>query len=219
MRRTILSIALVLYLVPNAFGQQRTGQGAVLGGATGAVIGGIIGHQNRETPEGALIGGAVGAIAGGLIGRSQDKEIAHQRYHQQQAYQQQYQQQVYVQQQAIAASGMSSADVVAMCRSGVSDPLIMSQLSSRGVQRRLEVAEIITLHQQGVSDQVISVMQSSPLATQLAAPVQTQRIVTQPAPVIVQQPVIYHSPVISGYYHSDYHSVPVYHHHRHHYHH
>ncbi len=216
MRRNILCLALVLYFVPNALGQQRTGQGAVLGGATGAVIGGIIGHQNHETPEGALIGGAVGAIAGGLIGRAKDNQIAQQRY-QQQVYQQQaYQQRVYVQQQAITASGMSTADVVNMCRSGVSDSLIMSQLSTRGVQRRLEVSEIISLHQQGVSDYVISAMQSAPLATHLAAPttVYSQPIVTQSQPVIVQQPVIYQTPVSGGYYRP----APVYHQGHHHYH-
>lgn len=141
-------------------------RGRFSGGATGAVIGGIIGHQNDETPEGALIGGAVGAIAGGLIGRAKDNQIAEQRYQQQQA----YQQRTYVQQQVISASGMSTADVISMCRSGVSDSLIMSQLSNRGVQRRLEVSEIINLHQQGVSDHVISAMQSAPLATQLATP-------------------------------------------------
>ena len=50
-----------------------------MGGVAGAVIGGIIGHQNDETPEGALIGGAVGAITGGLIGRAQDNDLARQR--------------------------------------------------------------------------------------------------------------------------------------------
>ena len=88
MLRTALSVTLCVtilptHLTPTVYGQTRTGQGAVLGGATGAVIGGIIGHQKHETPEGALIGGAVGAIAGGLIGRSQDNHIAHDRYNQQ----------------------------------------------------------------------------------------------------------------------------------------
>ena len=33
-------------------------------GAAGAIIGGIIGHQNGKTAEGAAIGGALGAIGG-----------------------------------------------------------------------------------------------------------------------------------------------------------
>ena len=54
--------------------QSRTQNGATVGGLAGAVIGGIIGKQNDETPEGVLIGGAVGAITGGLIGKAQDNE-------------------------------------------------------------------------------------------------------------------------------------------------
>jgi outer membrane lipoprotein SlyB len=215
MQRTVLSLAVALSFVPAAFAQQRTGAGAAVGGVTGAVIGGIIGHQNDETPEGVLIGGAVGAIAGGLIGRAQDNQIAQQRYQQQQAYQRGYQQQVYVQQQAVVASGMSTGDVVAMCRSGVSESVIMTQLNSRGVQRRLEVSEIISLHQQGVGDNVISAMQTAPLASQLAQPQQivTQHVVTPPSSVIVtQQPVIYQQPTTTYYR-----SAPTYPH-RHYYH-
>ena len=57
-----------------ALGQGRTQRGATLGGVAGAVIGGIIGHQNDETTEGILIGSAVGAIAGGVAGHSQDAQ-------------------------------------------------------------------------------------------------------------------------------------------------
>ncbi|MFN9713001.1 MAG: glycine zipper domain-containing protein [Planctomycetota bacterium] len=59
--------------------QEGTRNGALLGGATGAVIGGIIGNnKNDQTAEGALIGGAVGAVTGGLIGHQRDKAIAEQ---------------------------------------------------------------------------------------------------------------------------------------------
>jgi YMGG-like Gly-zipper len=208
MLRTALSVTLCvtlfpIALAPSANGQTRTGQGAVVGGATGAVIGGIIGHQNHETPEGALIGGAVGAIAGGLIGRSQENQIARDRYNQQQAYNQGR----YAQQQVVMASGVNMNDVISMSRSGLSDQLIISQVNTKGVQRRLEVSEIITMHQQGVSDYVISAMQAAPLATQVAAPYAPQQIVTQPSTVIVrEQPVYYNTPVITETY---YRPVPV----------
>lgn len=52
----------------------NTQRGAVIGGATGAVLGGIIGHQSGNTLEGAAIGGAAGAGAGALYGNSQDQE-------------------------------------------------------------------------------------------------------------------------------------------------
>ena len=95
-----------------------------------------------------------------------------------------------------------------MSRSGLSEQLIISHLNTKGVQRRLEVSEIIALHQQGVSDYVISAMQSAPLATQVAAPYPPQQIVTQPSTVIVrEQPVYYNTPVITETY---YQPVPVY---------
>lgn len=209
MSRTALSVTLSVtilatVLAPCTHGQNRTSQGAVVGGATGAVIGGIIGHQNRETPEGALIGGAVGAIAGGLIGRSQDNRIAQERYNQQQAY---YQGR-YAQQQAAIASGVSMSDIISMSRSGLSEQVIISHMNSKGVQRRPEVSEIITMHQQGVSDYVISAMQSAPLATQVGAPYPAPHIVTQPSTVIVrEQPVYYSAPVVTETY---YRPIPVY---------
>ncbi|HBE68883.1 MAG TPA: hypothetical protein DDW52_12115, partial [Planctomycetaceae bacterium] len=150
-----------------SFGQRRAQDGATVGGVAGAVIGGIIGHQNDETPEGAIIGGAVGAIAGGLLGKAQDRELERQRYYQNQNYYRQ-QQQAYARQQQVVASGISTADLSAMVRSGLSETLIAGQLQQKGVQRRLEVNEIIALHQQGVPDSVITAFQQAPLATQLA---------------------------------------------------
>ncbi len=202
--RLCLSVTILAILTESGFAQSRTQGGATVGGVAGAVIGGIIGHQNDETPEGALIGGAVGAITGGLIGRAQDNELARQRAYQQQAYYQ-GQQQIYTQQQAVAAAGVSMADVVSMSRSGISEAVIMNHLQSKGVQRRLEVSDIIALHQQGVSDTLITVMQQAPLATQLAAPAaQQQVIVQQPNVIVREQPVIYRSPVIVEEYYRPY---------------
>lgn len=54
----------------------NTQQGAVTGGALGAIAGAIIGHNSGggNTLGGALIGGAAGALAGGTIGNSVDHE-------------------------------------------------------------------------------------------------------------------------------------------------
>ncbi|MEO5961769.1 MAG: YMGG-like glycine zipper-containing protein [Opitutaceae bacterium] len=54
----------------------NTEQGALAGGALGAIAGGIIGNNSRggDTIGGAIIGSAVGAIAGGTIGNSVDHE-------------------------------------------------------------------------------------------------------------------------------------------------
>ncbi len=50
-----------------------TTSGALAGGGTGALVGGIIGHQTGNTAGGALIGGAVGAAAGGVMGNQQQR--------------------------------------------------------------------------------------------------------------------------------------------------
>jgi len=57
----------------------HAGEGALIGGASGAAIGGLIGSvSHARAGEGALIGGAIGAIGGGLIGNEMDKQ---ERYH------------------------------------------------------------------------------------------------------------------------------------------
>lgn len=137
--------------------QQNRNKGAVVGGAAGAVIGGIVGHQNNETPEGALIGGAVGAIAGGVIGNAKDKQVARERAYQHQIYHQQRQldsQSYQMNQQARRA--VSISDVITMSRSGLGDGVIIGHIESNGVQRRPEVSDILTMHQNGVSEGVIA---------------------------------------------------------------
>jgi hypothetical protein len=54
----------------------NTEQGAITGGALGALAGGIIGHNSRggDAFGGALLGAAAGAVAGGVIGNNVDQE-------------------------------------------------------------------------------------------------------------------------------------------------
>ncbi|HVU22850.1 MAG TPA: hypothetical protein VHE13_01920 [Opitutus sp.] len=54
----------------------NTQQGAVTGGALGALAGAIIGANSRggDALAGAIIGGTAGAIAGGTLGNAQDNE-------------------------------------------------------------------------------------------------------------------------------------------------
>src|SRR5207253_3539466 len=51
----------------------NTQRGAVLGGAGGAGLGAIIGHQFGATGAGALIGGLAGTAGGALAGNSKDE--------------------------------------------------------------------------------------------------------------------------------------------------
>ncbi|MCR9294795.1 MAG: glycine zipper domain-containing protein [bacterium] len=215
-RRWLVVYAAVLAMGSPLLAQSGTQNGATAGGLAGAIIGGIVGHQNDEVPEGILIGGAVGAVTGGLLGKAHDRELERQRYMQQQVYNQQ-QQDYYRQQQAITRTGVSTQDVVNMSRSGLSETLIISQLEARGVQRRLEVSEIIALHQQGVSDNIIAAMQRAPLATDLV-PARTIASPTsnRTTTVVVEEPVIYSpAPVVVE---RVYHPVPRHYHYRPHYH-
>ena len=83
-KRTSQLCLLLLFLLssPLAQAQSFRKQDAGIGGLAGAVIGGIIGHQNDEVAEGALIGGAVGALAGGILGTEKDQQLRQQRYYQ-----------------------------------------------------------------------------------------------------------------------------------------
>ena len=54
----------------------NTEQGAVTGGALGAIAGAVIGHNSRggDAVGGAILGAAAGAVAGGTIGNSVDHQ-------------------------------------------------------------------------------------------------------------------------------------------------
>ena len=172
-RKLFAGLALILLAQP-VYAQNGTRNGAVLGGVGGAVIGGIIGHQNDETPEGALIGGAVGAVAGGLIGNAREQQAARDRYYQQQQWNQRHQHRhnnyntyrsVAPTQSVVVHSGVTIADVLSMTRSGVGESVIINHIYSTGIQRRIDTNEIITLHQQGVTENVINAMQQAPVRT------------------------------------------------------
>lgn len=184
-------------------------QDATVGGIAGAVIGGIIGHQNNETPEGALIGGAVGAIAGSMIGDAKDQEVARQRYYRHQVYQQQLQQQ-----QALGRA-VTIPDVVSMSRSGLSEAVIINQIRQHGVVDPIGTHEIISMHNQGVSERVITAMQSAPRAGAVPQTVVVERPVVQPRPVVVQEYIL-PAPRVHYRMGSFYHTYPSSHRYHHH---
>lgn len=52
----------------------KTEKGAVIGGSSGAVIGGIIGNKKNNTALGAILGAAVGGAIGVVIGNKMDRQ-------------------------------------------------------------------------------------------------------------------------------------------------
>lgn len=162
----------------------------MIGGVAGAIIGGIAGNQNDETPEGIAIGGVAGAIAGHVIGKTKDRNLQEQYQYQQQAVQaaqqQQYQEALQLQ------KAISIQDAISLSNSGVSQQLIINQIQNFGVQQEIGVSEILALHQNGVSELVINEMQRA----SIGAPPSTTVITPQPAVVVNPTPVVVAGPPV-----------------------
>lgn len=191
-----LWICTVLFsaIASNCQAQNQTRDGALMGGVAGALLGGVIGHQNHETTEGALIGGAVGALAGGVVGNQQQK-AERERYYNSQYYHAPnvvyttpvyHEHRTYVQvpqQRVVTRRPVTTAEVINMTRSGVSDAVIVAHIQSNGVALRPDVNDVILMNQEGVSDYVVTVMQ------QQGTGYRTVTTYPQPAPVVVQEKV------------------------------
>ena len=185
----------IFVLAPNpVMAQYHTDRGAVLGGLAGALAGAGIGEHNDNAGAGALIGGAVGLITGAAIGNTVDQEEADRAraLHYQRAQQ--------------LSRATSTSDVVTMSQNGVADEVIIKHINQNGIQRRLEVADVIALHRQGVSEPVISAMQRAPIGAPLPA-------LTYRPPVVVEEHYYVRPPV--HYWHTYPRYRPHYHpHHR-----
>lgn len=176
-----------------AMAQHNTQRGAALGGLAGAAAGGLIGDHNDKAGPGALIGGAIGAVTGAVLGNAHDRDAALARPRA-----------AWQTPPVAAQQAVTPTDVIQMSRSGLSDSVIVTQIRQRGLAQRLEVHDIIMLHQQGVSETVITAMQQSAgAAAPSAAPVQAA-----PSPVVVEQ----HYRVVPHYI------APAPHYYYHHYH-
>lgn len=72
---TAASLFVIITFLTSCGASNKT-KGAAIGAGSGAVIGGIIGHQSDNTAVGAIIGAGVGGAAGALIGDKMDKQAA-----------------------------------------------------------------------------------------------------------------------------------------------
>jgi hypothetical protein len=209
-KKLLLSSCLVALFASTGYAQNQVRDGALMGGVAGALLGGVIGHQNHETTEGALIGGAVGALAGGAIGNHrqqverQQYYAAQPHYHYPTTY---YEQRTYVPVQQIQPTRVvtrrpvTTAEVINMTRSGVSDAVIVAHIQTNGVAMRPDVNDVILMNQEGVSDYVVTAMQQNGNVYRQPATV----VRTYQQPVVVQEQVIVHPQPV---YHT--HSRPAY---------
>lgn len=211
----ILVFVIALGTPSLASAQYNKQRGATWGGLAGAAAGAIIGDNSGEAGAGAVIGGVVGAMAGGLLGNAADKEA--QLSQQRAAYYRSQQQQYARQQQTVALqSAVTLQDVIAMTRSGLSDQVVVNQIRQRGYLGKIAVPDIIALHEAGVSENVITTLQTvgpprqQPVTVARPAPVVVQEIY-RPAPIIVERHVSPHY-APSHYWHAPRHRHYYYHH-------
>jgi hypothetical protein len=152
----------------------NTGTGALVGGATGAIIGSMARHPGA----GALVGGAMGAVFGGLIGHGMDQQQEAQLRAQAPQTLERVEQ----------VQPLTVADVKALVKAGVGDDLVISQIRNSRTVYRLSTADIIDLKNSGVSEKVIDFMLNTPTQVQ---PSEAAGVVGNPPPApIVEQVVV-----------------------------
>jgi hypothetical protein len=161
-----LFTALVL-LSCGCTGLPNTDRGAATGGVLGGILGLGVGAVTHHPVAGAAIGAGAGALAGGAIGNKQDRAEARA-----------------AAQAAAARPQLSLEDVARMAQSHVSDSLIINEIRSSNSFYNLNADHVIWLKQMGVSDVVITEMQSRyPQSVYTPTPTYVR-----PAVVVVEEP-------------------------------
>ncbi len=151
MKKPISLTAVIVMIVLSAGcqnTQNRTGEGAVIGGLLGAAAGGIIGHQDGHGGEGAAIGAAAGALTGALVGSQVKKQP--------QPSSRQPAQSV----QAANPNQMPLQQIVSLTKQGVNEDVIIDKVRLTSSRYSLSQADIDYLKNEGVSQKVISAMQA-----------------------------------------------------------
>ncbi len=152
---------LLLCSVPGCAWDSYTDRGAAVGGLTGAGVGAIVGNQFDNAGAGTAIGAGIGALTGAAMGGALDEVDARNRA----AIAGQLGRQV-------QPGPTTTEDVIAMTAAGVDPKLIRTHVERSGIAQPLAAADVIYLHQQGVSTDVIQAMQTRSAAppVQLAQP-------------------------------------------------
>lgn len=165
------------------YADRGAGFGALAGAGAGAIIGDATGGN---AGNGALIGAGLGALTGAAVGSEMDTLAAQNRA------------EIAAQMgRQVQAGAANIQEVVAMTQAGVSPQLIQNYVRTSGVVAPLAANDVIYLHQQGVSTDVIQAMQNPPV--QAAPPM----VATRP-PVIVEEHYYGHPGFVRphfGYYH------------------
>ena len=133
----------------------NTGQGALFGGLFGAGTGAIVGHALGNTGAGAAIGAGTGTLTGAAVGSNMDKQEA------------QIAPRPTRRGPTAVATAVTVPDVVAMTQAHVDESIIIDRIRTHGIIAPLQTNDVIYLHQQGVSANVIQAMQTQPAAAEM----------------------------------------------------
>jgi uncharacterized membrane protein len=127
----------------------KTETGALVGGGSGAAVGGLIGSMSHaRAGEGALIGAGVGAIAGALVGHGMDEADKKQR-------EQDYADVSYSQ------TAVTKHDVIKWTSRGTRDDVIIDRIERSGTVFHLSRQDEQDLRDAGVSEMVIEDMKAT----------------------------------------------------------
>lgn len=149
MRFAVLS-AMFGLLLSGCTAANHTEAGATTGAGLGAIIGAIIGHQTGDTGKGAIIGAAAGALGGGLLGNAEDELEKRDKMVRQAVHRAKWNRA-----QRIA---LTNRNIIEMTRSGLSDQVVMDAINAKGGRFDTTADALITLRQNGVSDDVMQLM-------------------------------------------------------------
>jgi hypothetical protein len=180
--RILVAVAIVASFATGCKSTSYGDKGSLLGGLIGAGTGAAIGSKSGNPVAGALIGTAVGAVAGGAVGDGIDEDVARNRA------------EVEARMGRQMASAVTPEDVVAMTQAGLSDDVIASHIRAHGVARPPQVNDLITLRNQGVSDNVLKAMQTSTGPRPAVVPA------SGASPVIIQERVYAPPPYYGPYW-------------------
>jgi len=133
-------LVFVLVVCGCASNKTRVAEGAGIGGAVGALAGGIIGYQSGHPIQGAAIGGVIGGGTGAVVGAQIKKPT-------QDAADQ-------------APVQLTMQQVVDLTKQGVSSDEIITKIKAANSKYFLTADDLSYLQKQGVSQRVIETMQA-----------------------------------------------------------
>ena len=158
---------LLLLTMCGCSGMNNTESGLLGGTAIGAGLGTLIGLATHHPVAGAVAGGVVGGAVGATAGADQDRRDVRTA-------------QVQAAVDAQARNQMTLNEIVQMSQQRTPDQIIINAIVNTNSVFVLRADDITYLRQQGVSDPVVSFMQTRPYRRVVVAPVYGP-----PPPVVV----------------------------------